>query len=476
MGQSNSRKKTFNSVGPFHIPIGHLEINYFIAVPIIFGYETIGLISFANKDNGYSDDDIQILESIATFISPILNARLQRDQQEKKRKKAEEELIKAKEKAEESDKLKTAFLHNISHEIRTPMNAICGFSDLLSNPNLTQEKRNNFTTIIQKSSNQLLSIVTDIVTISTIETKQEKLNIEKVCINTLLRELYNIFEPQTLVKKLNLRLNKQLTDLQSNVYTDKTKINQIISNLISNAIKFTNTGSIEFGYILEHTNLRFYVTDTGIGIQTEACEKIFERFTQADETIHVNYGGTGLGLSIVKGYVEILEGKVWVQSEPNKGSTFYFTIPYKTTNKTIETINNIQLAENFNLETIIVAEDEEYNFLYIKELLAVWDLKLIHTKNGKETVDFFIKNSNIDLILMDIKMPIMTGNEAAKIIKEINPNIPIIAQTAYALEHEKAKYEGIFDDYLTKPINENDLKQKVMKYINKQENILISND
>jgi len=380
-------------------------------------------------------------------------------------KQAKEDLIKAKEKAEESDRLKTAFLNNISHEIRTPMNAICGFSNLLNKPNLTAEKRSDFTSIIQESSNQLLSIVTDIVTISTIETKQERVNIEKVSINSILNELLTIFEPQAVTKNLNLRLNMQLPDLQSVVYTDKTNINQILSNLLLNAIKFTNTGSVEFGYILKDLNLEFYVADTGIGIKKEACEKIFERFIQADETIHVNYGGTGLGLSIVKGYVELLDGKIWVQSELDKGSTFYFTIPYNLATETVET-NTIQFAKNLNCGTILVAEDEEYNFLYIKALLADLDLQLIHTKDGKETVDFFMANSNIDLILMDIKMPIMTGDEATKIIKELNPNLPIVALSAYALEHERTKYEVLFDDYIVKPINEENLKQKIMKYIN----------
>jgi signal transduction histidine kinase len=207
------------------------------------------------------------------------------------------ELITAKEKAEESERLKTAFLHNISHEIRTPMNAVCGFSDLLLRPDTTDEKRKNFTAIIKNSSNQLLSIVTDIVTISTIETKQDAFTVKKTWINNILGEMLSIFQSQALNKKLSLRLNQQLTDLQSVVYADKTKISQILSNLLSNAIKFTNNGYVEFGYYLVETGrdlsvqaeMEFYVTDTGIGIKKEAQEKIFERFRQADETIHVAY-------------------------------------------------------------------------------------------------------------------------------------------------------------------------------------------
>jgi PAS domain S-box-containing protein len=377
----------------------------------------------------------------------------------------QENLISAKEKAEENDRLKTAFLHNISHEIRTPMNAICGFSGLLDRPNTTEEKRKNFTKIIQNSSNQLLSIVTDIVTISTIETKQEKLNFKNTRINSILHEMLSIFQSQALNKNISLRLNQQLTDLQSVVYTDKTKISQILSNLLSNALKFTISGSIEFGYILKDLYLEFYVSDTGIGIKKEAHEKIFERFRQADETIHVNYGGTGLGLSIVKGYVELLGGKIWVQSEPDKGSTFYFTIPYKPTNEKDEAEKTNQLVKSLNYRTILIAEDEEYNYQLIEELLLDLNVKLIHAKDGRETVEIFKTNPKIDLILMDIKMPIMTGDEAAKIIKELNPNLPIVAQSAYALEHERAKYEVFFDDYITKPINKDELKQKILKYI-----------
>jgi len=239
-----------------------------------------------------------------------------------------------------------------------------------------------------------------------------------------------------------------------------------LTNLLANALKFTHEGFIEFGYKLKENELEFYVKDSGIGIKPEFHEKIFERFRQADKSINKLYGGTGLGLAISKAFVELLNGKIWVQSEMEKGSIFYFTIPYKPVNEIDKTTNPTKQNENF--KTVLVAEDEEFNFLFIEELLIDMDLKLIHAKDGKETVDIFKSNPNIDLILMDIKMPIMTGHEAAKIIKEIKPNLPIVAQSAYALEHERAKYEGIFDNYLTKPINENDLKQMVMKYIDIQ--------
>jgi len=374
-----------------------------------------------------------------------------------------EELIKAKEKAEESDRLKTAFLQNMSHEIRTPLNAISGFSGMLNKPELTEEKRKSFVSIIQNSSNQLISIITDILTISSLETKQEKANINKVCINNIIVDLLSIFKQQAQNQNISIYAKQQLNDKQSEIFTDKTKITQILTNLLTNALKFTHEGFIEFGYSLNENELQFYVKDSGIGIKSEFQEKIFERFRQADKTINKLYGGTGLGLAISKAFVELLNGKIWVKSEFEKGSTFYFTIPYKPVNEIDKTITPTKQNENFR--KILVAEDEEFNFLYIEELLIDMDLKLIHAKDGQETVEIFKANPNIDLILMDIKMPIMTGNEAAIGIKEINPNIPIVAQSAYALEHERAKYEGIFDDYLTKPINESVLKQMVMKYI-----------
>jgi signal transduction histidine kinase len=374
-----------------------------------------------------------------------------------------QELKNAKEKAEESDHLKTAFLQNLSHEIRTPLNAISGFSSIINKPELSEEKRKKFISIIQNSSKQLISVVTDILTISSLETQQEKLNIGEISINNIIIDLHTIFTQQAQNKNISLYTKKQLTDKQSEIFTDKTKLTQILSNLLSNALKFTHEGFIEFGYNLKDYELEFYVKDSGIGIKPELYKKIFERFRQADKSIQLNYGGTGLGLSISKGFVELLGGKIWVESELEKGSTFYFTIPYKPVCKINK--NNPSTKQVKNSKTILVAEDAEYNFIFIKELLIDLDLEIIHAKDGQETIEIFHSNPNIGLILMDIKMPKMTGYEAAKIIKSLKPDLPIIAQSAYALEHERVKYEGIFDDYITKPIEEENLRQVVMKYI-----------
>ena len=377
------------------------------------------------------------------------------------------ELSFAKAKVEESGQLKTAFLQNMSHEIRTPMNAIIGFTGFLDNPDLSMEKRKSFTSIIQNSTNQLLSIITDILSISSIETKQEKASIEKVCINNIIVDLLAIFKTQAHTHNISLYAKQQLTDIQSNIYTDNTKVTQILTNLITNALKFTHEGFIEFGYNFKNEYLEFYVKDTGIGIKTEMQEKIFERFRQAHDNINKQYGGTGLGLAISKAFAELLGGTIWVHSELERGSTFYFTIPYKPVYEINKT--NFQTDQAENKITILIAEDEEYNFLYLEELLNNTDIQIIHTKDGKETVEYCRQNPIIDLILMDIKMPIMTGHEAAKQIKDFRPDLIIIAQSAYALEHERVKYSGTaFDDYITKPINKDKLKQILTKYIDKQ--------
>ena len=245
------------------------------------------------------------------------------------------ELQKAKEKAEEGERLKTSFLQNISHEIRTPMNAIIGFTSFLDDPDLSLQKRQNYVSIITNSANQLLSIVNDILTISSIDTKQETVHLTKVCVNDIIFNLHSIFKPQAENKNISINFKTELSDENSKILCDSTKLTQILSNLISNALKFTKDGEIEFGYTGtgdvrtgRDLSLQFYVKDTGIGIKNEYQQIIFERFHQADTSISQKYGGTGIGLAISKGFVELLGGKIWVESEYEKGSTFYFTIPY----------------------------------------------------------------------------------------------------------------------------------------------------
>jgi PAS domain S-box-containing protein len=245
------------------------------------------------------------------------------------RKKAEAELIAAKEKAEESDRLKTAFLHNVSHEIRTPMNAIMGFSTLLNEPDVSDSDRKQFIEIISQSGNQLLSIINDIVDLASVESGQMKLNIKEINLNTTLRRISEQFSYKEKPHKITLTLNISLTDKEVDILTDGTKLVQIISNLINNAFKFTKKGKIDFGYELKDDFLEFFVKDTGIGIPPEHQTKIFDRFYQVDSAVSRQYTGTGMGLSICKAYVELLGGKIWLDSNPGEGTAFNFTIPFR---------------------------------------------------------------------------------------------------------------------------------------------------
>jgi signal transduction histidine kinase len=244
------------------------------------------------------------------------------------RRKAEKDLIAAKEKAEESDRLKTAFLHNVSHEIRTPMNAIIGFSTLLNEPDLTEEDRHQYVDIIFQSGSQLLSIINDIVDIANVETGQAKINMRKVNLNAIMKSLNDQFIINVKQNNISISLKSSLSDDDSNVLTDSTKLVQILTNLINNAVKFTKNGKIDFGYTLKDKFIEFFVKDTGIGISPEFHSRIFERFYQVDNAVSRQYSGTGLGLSICKGYVELLGGTIRVESEFGKGTMFVFTIPF----------------------------------------------------------------------------------------------------------------------------------------------------
>jgi PAS domain S-box-containing protein len=389
-----------------------------------------------------------------------------------RQKMVEEELKKAWVRAEEADRLKTAFLHNISHEIRTPMNAIVGFANLLEQEVEDDEKRKHYTDIICMSSNQLLCIITDLINIATIEAGQEKVNESATEINKLIQSLYNQYEYKIDTDLISFTFKTPLSDEKAVIYTDETKLLQIFSNLIGNAIKFTKLGSIQFGYEKLDNFLKFYVIDTGIGIPAEFHSEIFERFCQANNNISRNYGGTGLGLAISKSYVELMGGKIWLESEPSKGSAFYFTIPYKPIeiNKTTNT-KNIIISENYisTPKKIMIAEDEEFNYMLIEELLLGLNFTLIRAKNGLEAIEICKMDPYIDLVLMDIKMPIMNGYEATQQIKKMRPKLPVIALTAYTQQsdRERAMDNGC-DDYISKPIIYDQLYSVLIKFFEKQ--------
>ncbi len=379
------------------------------------------------------------------------------------RKKIMMELRTAKEKAEESDRLKTVFLQNMSHEIRTPMNGIIGFAEMLNDVNLPRDKTREYAEVVINSSKQLLSIIQDIITMSSLETRQEKPAFESTRLNDLFEEIRVFTESKNINSKISFDIQKGLPDDQALIMTDPVKLRQIMTNLLINAFKFTESGHIKTGYKLDHNELVFYVQDTGIGIHPEMHEKIFKRFWQVEQGTTRKYGGTGLGLSITRGYVELLGGKIWVESEPAKGSTFYFTIPYKPVlngmRKTL--IEKQGKTFNYSDKTILIAEDELINFRVLKELLKSTHASIIHAHNGLEAVEK-CKEQMPDLILMDIKMPVMNGYEATAAIRKMDQQVPIIAQTAYInTEDEQKAAEAGCNAFLSKPIDMNELLESI---------------
>lgn len=432
--------------GSFPIPISRL-----LTLPVIIDNEIMVIVEVCNKNTDYTQQDIKLLNALLEVV--LLNA---------ERFELANKLKRANKKADEGERLQTSFMNNISHEIRTPMNAITGFSKLLMNPKLTEEKKKNYISIIINSSNQLLSIVTDILTISSIDSKNESLDLSEVNINQILTETEIIFAKSNINKDLEISLDGKLEYSYSKIITDKTKLTQILTNLINNAIKFTKQGRVTFGCHRKGGELEFYVKDTGIGINQNQFEKIYNRFYQVDMKSNRVYGGTGLGLSICKEFVTMLHGRIWLESEIKNGTTFYFSIPFiPASSKNKSQPKNISPKSGL---TILVAEDEKPSFQLIKEQLADVNCKIIHAKNGKHAIEEFHANSDINLILMDIKMPEMEGHIAAQKIKKIRPNVPIIAQTAYALPSEIRKYGSLFDDYMTKPIEEDVLLSLIKKH------------
>jgi PAS domain S-box-containing protein len=386
---------------------------------------------------------------------------------EKKRMK--EELIAAKEKAEENDRLKTSFLHNVSHEIRTPLNAIVGFSSFLNMPNLSEEKKREFTDIINESSEQLLSIITDIITVATLEAGQEKVNSKETDINQAMASVYEQFCIKSIFPNIAIQYHSDIPDSEAIVMTDGVKLIQILTNLVGNALKYTTKGKVDFSCSVVKNDLYFVVEDTGIGIPREMHHRIFDRFWQADSTVTREYGGTGLGLSISKAYVELLGGKIWLDSEPGKGSVFYFTIPYEPCGipKSANAIAaEITVASPTPGKTILIAEDENFNYLLIRELLSGYGIKLVYAENGLQALEICRSRSDLDLVLMDIKMPVMDGMEATRQIKIINPGLVVIAVTAYAYEVDRKRLiEFGFDDYLAKPLKKQELILMLNKYL-----------
>jgi len=444
------------------LPIIH-KLNF--EYRIIIGYILVGglWIVFSDKLLNYFIREPDLLTRIQTFkgwfyviITALLFYSLLKSHLVKIRT--------AEQKAIDSDKLKTAFLQNISHEIRTPMNSIVGFSQLLKDKEISEDEKADYLELISRSSDQLLNIVNEVLDISLIETGNISVNYKNVYLNKLMDDLYHIFNP--LVNgRIEFSLTKGLSDSESYIRTDTTKVRQIISNLLNNALKFTDKGYVHFGYIRKDDELEFHIEDTGIGIDADYHEKIFDRFLKIGMDSTRLYDGVGLGLAICKGNVELLKGRIWIDSVPGKGSRFSFTIPYDPVEaEEPVTVKPGKISESFEDLVILVAEDDDVNFLYINEIFRGTGAEILHAVNGKEAVNMCLNDARIGIVLIDIKMPVMNGYEAIRKIREFRPGLPIVAQTAFALSNEMLKaFNAGSNDYISKPFKKDQLLAIVAK-------------
>ncbi|PKQ60445.1 hypothetical protein BZG01_20985 [Labilibaculum manganireducens] len=380
----------------------------------------------------------------------------------------EKHLTEAKNKAEESDKLKSAFLANMSHEIRTPMNHILGFTEIITSQEVNESERQEYGALIKQSGINLLQLINNIIDLSKIECKQIILSSLEIPVNTVLTELYEkyyIHKNKNKKSHLILKIQKTLNDEDSIIYTDPGRLEQLLSNLIENAIKFTDNGFVEFGYQLKEKNkIEFFVKDTGIGIPEKSMENIFHSFRQMDGSDTRQYSGTGLGLTISNRLAEILGGEIRVESRENLGTCFFVTLPYNRSKLKIEK-TEVGDKKNYNWKgkSILIVDDEKTNFSFFKASLAKTNAEILWATNGSEAI-IICQSVAVDLVLMDIQMPIMNGYDATKEIKLFNSQIPIIGQTAYFQKEYKQKVIAAgCDDYLSKPIKTSKLLDSIEK-------------
>ncbi|MDO9254722.1 MAG: ATP-binding protein [Bacteroidales bacterium] len=396
------------------------------------------------------------------------------------------DLITSKEKAEESDRLKSAFLANMSHEIRTPMNGILGFAELLKMPGLTGEQQDEYIQIIKTSGDRMLNIINDIVDISKIESGQMKILLSETRINEQTEFIHTFFKPEAARKGISLVCKNGLTDNQSVVRTDREKVYAILTNLIKNAIKYSDSGTIELGYRLKSSGsskdnktlstdptdiLEFYVKDSGIGIPSDRIHAIFDRFVQADIADTRAFQGAGLGLSISKAYVHMLGGEIWVESEEGQGSVFYFTLPYYPLKERAWPSDTVQASMDMKAEKklkILIVEDDEISQMLISIAFIKFSKEILKVENGNDAVDICRKNPDIDLVFMDIKLPGIDGYEATRQIRAFNSSVYIIAQTAFGLKNERETALQVgCNEYVSKPLNINFLKELIHAHFEK---------
>lgn len=431
-----------------------------LTVPMMIDNQCIGFVGFDSVLNHheYTNTELQLLKVYAQLMANI-----------KIRKVIVEQLMDAKLKAEESDRLKSSFLANMSHEIRTPMNGILGFADLLKTPNLEGSELQSYIAIIEKSGRRMLNIINDIIDISKIESGLMELRLSKSNIIEQIEYVYRFFKPEAESKGLKLLINNSIKGTDLFITTDREKLYAILTNLVKNAIKYTENGEIEFGCNCKEGLIEFFVKDTGIGIPESRHNAIFERFIQADIEDKMAYQGAGLGLSITKAYVEMMGGKIWVESKEGFGSVFNFTLPIDATNGSEMILNKSSNdADSKNdiskLKILIVEDDKVSEMLLEKNIKSIAKI-ILKASTGVEAVNLMRNNPDTDLILMDIRLPVLNGFEATRQIRQFNKSVIIIAQTAYGLVGDKEKVlEAGCDDYVAKPISLKELNIKIGKY------------
>ncbi|NVO20293.1 MAG: PAS domain S-box protein [Bacteroidetes bacterium] len=369
-------------------------------------------------------------------------------------KKLHDELIIAKEHAEESERLKTAFLQNISHEIRTPLNGILGFAYMLNKDNVDESTHKKLTESMLISGKRLLELINNIIDLSKLESGSFELTISEFPLHKLLNEVCNQFTHSADTKGISIISPFEYLSQELIIKTDELKLHQILTNLLDNAMKFTKEGRIEIGYVAVENELIFSVRDTGCGIPLKLQSRIFDRFYQADMSMSRNFEGSGLGLAICKGLVEMLRGKIWFESTENVGTTFYFSIPCETGKEPQETKKIVTASFQNKYKKILIAEDDDFSFTFLETVLENEMVEIIRARTGVQAVEVCTRREDIDLVLMDIKMPEMNGVEATKKIKSLRPKLPVIAQTAYAFLGEKqSAIDAGCDDYITKPVS-----------------------
>lgn len=383
-------------------------------------------------------------------------------------KRIEKDLLKSRNKIEKADRFKSVFLTNLSHEIRTPMNAILGYSELLNQPGLSEKEVTSYSSIIKTKGNYLLTLIDDVIEISRFESGSIKFNYKEFLLFPLLKELYHQYDRLRQEKGKNsieIILDVPEDAPEQKIYTDYGRLQQLLSNLLSNALKFTERGKIIFGYKLSSKNFKFYVSDTGIGLSEEDLLKVFNRFENIEDTSLNRLSGTGLSLTITRYIVEELGGKIKVKSEPNEGSRFQLNIPIVSPpDQKEKPADEILKTDRLNWKDkiIVIAEDEEVNFRFLEAILQKTEAQILHAKNGLEAVELCKKISQIDIVLMDIKMPVVNGYDATIEIKRYRTNLPIIAQTAFSSKEEIKKCIDVgCDDFITKPIDINELINKI---------------